>query len=81
MLTLTEAELALVFKGIGQSPSTRLAGNLVETIGKHGSMPKAILYKMVFRLATHTEFDIALLSAIMAGKLRQTSDGVVHSAS
>lgn len=77
-LVSTEGELVKVFKGIGQSPTTRIASTLVDMVAKAGPVPKLTLFNAVFRFASHNEFEVALLSAIMAGKLRQTPDGKIH---
>jgi len=75
LLGMVETEMPQVFKGIGQSPITRLAQYVVDHVHKHGPINRETLFNLVFRMATPNDFETALLSAVMAKKIKLLSQG------
>jgi hypothetical protein len=70
-----EAGMPQVYQRIGQTEITRGSLSLVEIVRKHGKISRTDLYKHLFRTLSYRDFEIALISAINAGHIRQIQQG------
>lgn len=68
-----EEDVAKIYGFIGQSPTSRVAGDLVETLARVGPIEKKELYRRYFfRSMGSADFDAALKSAIASGLVVET---------
>ena len=75
LTTGLERDMNMVFSKIGQNEITRLAGQLVDIIGREGRMKQGDLYKHVFRTASYNDFTEAFQSCVNAGHLNLLNAG------
>ena len=65
MVTATEADMPKVFSKISGEDS-RFAAQIVALLGKHGEMPLAAIFRMMFNSCTYDQFQAAVNSVINA---------------
>lgn len=75
MLNDIHNDVKKVFWSVGQSPVSKLAQNIVDTLTREGSMTKKLLYrKFFFRIVGIQQFDEALKSVKESGIVKETGN-------
>lgn len=70
-----EAGMPQVYQRIGQTDITRGSFALVEAVKRVGRIARTELYKQMFRTLSYRDFEMAMISAINAGHIRQIQQG------
>lgn len=66
-----EADMPQIYGRIGQNELTKGAHQIVEIVMKRGTIERQDLYAMLFRTLSYKDFELALISALSAGKILQ----------
>lgn len=70
-----EANMPQVYQRIGQNEITKGSLMIVEIVRRMGRISRTELYRHVFRTLSYRDFEVALISAINAGHIRQIQAG------
>lgn len=70
ILTSIEYDMPLIFSKIGQNDVTRGASRLVEIVEREGRVLQQTVFSQLFKSMSYRDFEIALMSALQAGKVR-----------
>jgi hypothetical protein len=70
-----ESDMPQIYGRIGQSEITKASHQIVNIVQKHRAVERQAVYAALFRTLSYKDFEIALISAINAGKVVQTQQG------
>lgn len=69
-----DPDVEAIFSVVGQSASTSASREIIEVLTKSGSMKRSQLYGKFHRTLNITEFELALKSALAAGKVAEAGN-------
>ena len=70
-----ESDMPQIYGRIGQNEVTKASHQIVNIVQKHRAVERQAVYAALFRTLSYKDFEIALISAINAGKVVQTQQG------
>lgn len=70
-----ESDMPQIYGRIGQTDVTKASHQIIEIVSRYKSIPRQDVYSFMFRTLAYRDFEIALISAINAGRVVQVQQG------